>query len=104
MQICGNIRQAREAAGKTQQEIANLLGVKRTTYANWEEKTEPSITKIKEIAEILGVSFYDLINVEKPIKEDLYKKRIENLELDLMLLKRAVKSLINDPPDLAKEA
>ncbi|MBA3673474.1 MAG: helix-turn-helix transcriptional regulator [Chitinophagaceae bacterium] len=62
MQIPSNIKRARVLAGKTQQEMAGLLGVKRTTYANWETNTEPDIETIRKIAQILGVKFSQLVS------------------------------------------
>lgn len=61
-QICQNIRQARENKGISQQKAADLLKVKRTTYANWEHETEPDLTKIREIATALNVRFEDIID------------------------------------------
>lgn len=62
LQICQNIRQARINKGLSQQKVADLLGEKRTTYANWENETEPELTKIREIANVLDVSFNDLVS------------------------------------------
>ena len=61
LQICQNIKQARLSLGKSQQEIADLIGVKRTTYANWENNTEPDMTTIKSLSKILGVSVSDIL-------------------------------------------
>lgn len=61
-QICQNIRQARLNKGLSQQKVADLLHEKRTTYANWENETEPELTKIREIAKVLGVSFTSIVD------------------------------------------
>ncbi len=44
--------------------MADLLGVKRTTYANWEKDTEPSMTIIRSIADTLKVPFDTLLHGE----------------------------------------
>jgi transcriptional regulator with XRE-family HTH domain len=62
LQISKNIKTFRELSGKSQQQMAELLGVKRTTYANWETNTEPELTKLMEIAKIFGVDYTRLIS------------------------------------------
>jgi transcriptional regulator with XRE-family HTH domain len=54
LQIHQKIEQARISAGLTQDEMAEKLGIKRTTYQYWEQKT-PSIDKIKEVARVLNL-------------------------------------------------
>jgi transcriptional regulator with XRE-family HTH domain len=70
LQICENIRLAREEKGFSQTKMADLLNVSRTTYRNWEEETEPSLTIIKSIATALEVSplvlLKGIIEPEKP--------------------------------------
>ena len=51
------LRKARKAAGKTQQECADYLGVNFSTYSCYETgKREPDVLKIKKIAAFLGVT------------------------------------------------
>lgn len=52
MQIHEKIKQARISAGLTQDEMAEKLKIKRSTYQYWEEVT-PSIDKIKRVIEVL---------------------------------------------------
>jgi transcriptional regulator with XRE-family HTH domain len=52
LQIHQKIEQARISAGLTQDEMAEKLGIKRTTYQYWEQVT-PSIDKINRVAEVL---------------------------------------------------
>lgn len=61
LQICSNIKQAREAKGFSQQRMANLMGVERNTYKNWEDKTEPSLSILKTIAGVLEVPTASLL-------------------------------------------
>ena len=47
----------RKKQGLTQQEIAELLGVKRNTYSDWENgKCKPNYEKLEKIADFFGVS------------------------------------------------
>lgn len=51
------LRKARKAAGKTQQEVADHIGVNYSTYSCYETgRREPDALKIKKIAAFLGVS------------------------------------------------
>lgn len=55
LQIHQKIEQARLAAGLTQEEMAEKIGIKRSTYQYWEEK-DPSIDKVKKVARALNLS------------------------------------------------
>lgn len=55
LQIAENIRRERISKGLSQQEMADKLGVKRSTYAEWEGKVEPKGSILLRIAEILGM-------------------------------------------------
>lgn len=51
------LRNARKAAGKTQQECADYLGISYSTFSGYETgKREPDIEKLRKIAVFLGVS------------------------------------------------
>lgn len=51
------LRQARERAGKNQQQIADLFGISRSSVAQWESgETQPEADKLPVIAAELGVS------------------------------------------------
>lgn len=53
MSIFGdNIKRLRKNKGLKQREIAELLGVKRNTYSDWENaKTEPSFENLVKLAD-----------------------------------------------------
>lgn len=52
----------RKAAGLTQQQLADLLGVKRTVVTNWETGVAITPTKyLLALAEILGCTVEDLL-------------------------------------------
>ena len=55
------IRAARKAAGLTQEGLAKRIGVGRATLSKYESgHIEPSISKLREIADALSCSLYDL--------------------------------------------
>ena len=57
MEFHVNLRNYREAAGLTQQQVAERIGITKSTYCNYESgKREPDVAKIKKIAKALGVS------------------------------------------------
>ncbi len=61
------LREARVNAGYTQSQIAEIVGVAKSTYCNWEQGTrEPNIIKLKVLAQALGVSCDYLIGIEEP--------------------------------------
>lgn len=63
MAFSENLRAARKAAGLTQQQVADRIGVTKSTYCNYEKgKREPDVPKIWEIIRVLGVSGDDLLD------------------------------------------
>jgi transcriptional regulator with XRE-family HTH domain len=53
LQIHKKIEAERIKAGLTQDEVAEKLGIKRSTYQYWEKKT-PGVDKLKQVAKVLG--------------------------------------------------
>ena len=57
-----NIRRLRRAAGLSQEELAGRLGVSRQSVSLWEQgETNPTVENIYAMAEVLGVSFDELM-------------------------------------------
>ena len=53
------LKSARLKAGLTQAQLAEKIGVPKSTYCNWEQGTrEPNVLKLKQIARALGVLRY----------------------------------------------
>lgn len=51
------LRLAREKSGMTQQQVADLMKIDKSTYCGYEtEKRQPDVQKIKLLSKILGVS------------------------------------------------
>ena len=57
------LKRIRNTAGYTQQNLADLLGVDRSTYSYYETgKTEPNIRQLTKIAALYNLRLDDLIN------------------------------------------
>lgn len=59
------LREARELRGYTQQQIADSMGIDKSTYCGYETgKRQPDVQKIKAISRILGVSGDSLLETD----------------------------------------
>ena len=71
MEFHVNLRNYREAAGLTQLQVAERLGITKSTYCNYESgKREPDVAKIKKIAKALGISADALLETGHDSKKD----------------------------------
>ena len=62
-QFCQNLKDVRKLCNLTQRQVADILGVVESCYANWEQgRTEPNIDMLRKLGEIFNVSIDDLIN------------------------------------------
>lgn len=69
MGVGTNIKRLRNKTKFSHQEIADMLGIDRNTYANWEnEATDIKSQFIPKLAEIFGVSIQDLFDTEKKLE------------------------------------
>lgn len=64
-----NLKYAREKKGLSQKEVAEGIGVAKSTYSLYESgNREPNVQTIKKIADVLNVSADDLLGInETPI-------------------------------------
>lgn len=83
MQIHDKIRQARVSAGLTQAEMAEKLGIERSTYQYWEKKT-PSIDSIKLVAKTLKLS-EDYFFVRNDEKKQVQETPQENPDTRILI-------------------
>lgn len=82
--IALNLKKIRLEAGKTQEWLADKLGVSQTAIALWERGTRlPPISTIENIAKILNVSPSRLIGWESKEKNTEAENRIEALIYEL---------------------
>lgn len=74
MGFCEKLKAARKACGYTQQQIADLMKIDKSTYCGYETgKRQPDVQKIKQLSEILGVSGDTLLETgyeNKPLIND----------------------------------
>jgi transcriptional regulator with XRE-family HTH domain len=82
------LKEAREARGLTQDDVANYLNVKRQTYSAYERnKSIPDALTLNKIAELLNVSNDYLLQREKQ-GEGNNKKEIDLSEKDMKEIKQ----------------
>ena len=64
-----NLKNARERKGMSQKDVAEEIGVAKSTYSLYESgNREPNVQTIKRIADVLNVSADDLLGLnDKPI-------------------------------------
>ena len=83
MEFSQELKSAREKVGMTQKEIAEILGIDKSTYSGYESgKRSPDVPRIKELAKILNVSADKLLGIEKEsCKTDASVKQLSTEEL-----------------------
>ncbi len=63
-----NLKEARNRAGLTQQDIADKLKIDRSSVAKWESgEVMPRADKLKQLSEILGCTIDDLLSEQKGV-------------------------------------
>lgn len=64
--FCNNLVFFRKEKGYTQHNMAQMLGVVDSCYANWEQgRTEPDITNIIKLCEIFEIEADYLLGIKK---------------------------------------
>ena len=85
------IKQAREAKGLSQKEVAITLGVSAPTVSEWESgKKRPRSSKLPALADLLGVSADYLLGTEETKKDTTENGGAEKLIIDTTNLQKAV--------------
>lgn len=119
LQVNDNIKNIRKLRGFSQQEIADLIGQKRSTYAEWERNIVPKADILNKLAHHLGTTIDELLeeNVarEKPkifntfFYPELQSKHVRPLaynvkglgeEAELTAQKMKVAQMFNTPQQL----
>lgn len=61
--FCQNLKAARIEAAMTQKQVAAMLNVVESCYANWEKgRTEPNIAMLRKLCDLFEISLDELIN------------------------------------------
>ena len=70
LNFCVNLNKSRQRIGLTQQQIANALGVTKSTYCGYETgKRQPDIPKLRRLALLLCTSVDELLGLADSEKE-----------------------------------
>lgn len=70
MELKDSLRQLREQHNWKQEEIARVLGIKRSTYTYYETgKTEPSLSRLLLLSKIYNVSLDTLVGRDREDEE-----------------------------------
>ena len=73
------LKEMRKRAGYTQAEFAKMVGVARTTYAEYEQgKIQPPLDKIDRMCRLFRLSTSQLVNIENKTGVDISKVRFRN--------------------------
>lgn len=84
MEVSSRIREERERAGMSQEDLAQTIFVSRQTVSNWETgKTYPDVQSLLLLSNLFGVSVDSLVKGDVEAMEE----RIENYELDRFKIK-----------------
>lgn len=83
-----SLKAIRKANGFTQKQVADLLGIDRSTYAYYETgKSKPNIVVIDKLIKIFKVDYNVLLgteeSVEQPVLNDVNRQGSENYMIDL---------------------
>jgi transcriptional regulator with XRE-family HTH domain len=70
MSINDNIKRIRKLRKMTQQQLADKIGVKRSTFAEWEDKIVPKGDILSKISKALDVSMEELISGNSEISSE----------------------------------
>lgn len=92
--ISKNLKKYRYINEMTQQEIADRLGVDRTTYSKYESgKANPQFDNVLKLAEVFGVSVIDVCGTEKQLFDFCDDKKLDGEEVRLLLDYRSLSEM-----------
>ncbi len=79
------LKKARLFIGYTQQEVANLMGISKSTYCGYETgKRQPDVEKIKKLSKILDTSGDALLETGFEKKEIYFNFSLSEIEEQLI--------------------
>lgn len=111
MGLAENLKNARISKGLTQQQVADALGITKSTYSGYElGRREPDAIKLTKLSRLLGTSGDVLLetglgeDANKKSPSDAIKKATEGMTTEDILLKFARSAgLLNDNQDLSDD-
>lgn len=95
------LKAAREAARRTQAQVAQAIGVEIATLRNWEQgRTEPNGRRLSLMADYLGTTVDHLLGREGGSKKDGVKAQIDLLtDEELEKVQDYIQLLLRSPRD-----
>lgn len=78
--VCGRIREAREEAGLTQEQVAAALAMSVRGYSAYERNREPTLARLTAIANAVGTDVATLISDSRADPYRQMAARISDLE------------------------
>lgn len=111
MGLAENLKNARISKGLTQQQVADALGITKSTYSGYElGRREPDAIKLTKLSRLLGTSGDVLLetglgeDANKKIPQTPSKKATEGMSAEDILLRFARSAgLLNDNQDLSDD-
>lgn len=71
MKLCEKLYELRRAAGLSQEQLAERLGVSRQAVSKWESSAaQPELSKLVELSRLYGVSVDELLSLEEAEKSE----------------------------------
>lgn len=81
------IQELRTNMGLTQKELAEKIGVKNYTVANWEQnRTKPSIKDLKDLADFFSCSIDYLVNRENDFGQIIVTNELTDKQAQILAL------------------
>lgn len=95
LQIHKKIKQARLSASLTESQMAEKLGIERTTYQYWEKKT-PSLEKIKMVASVLNLEIDYFLGSNDKLGSNIKTTDLPEMANEIMNLKAVIQVLVSE--------
>lgn len=93
MMLNQRLKKFRVASGLTQQQVADVLSLDRSTYAYYESgKTTPDIKSVSKLIKIFNITYYDLIDEPDPTTLEVNDAAVDEDEGEKMHIYELSKS------------
>lgn len=97
LKIGSSLKRIRLDKGLRQQDVADLLGVERSTVANWErDAKQPSLEGLANFCRNVGASMDEIMGLEPPKRRDsqLYNEWLSDPLIKLLAQKTGIPSRV----------